>query len=435
MPITEAANAVGDVRTGKLSGVLETLRATRDYAGTFVTEFIVMASQIIVYRIAAHTFGSVGFGEYTVARRTVGLLYPVALLGLGVALPRYLGHCLAHANQQRIERLWSATVACVAAATLFCVIIMNSFRGSFSYLFFGGRQYSQLVLPISLVLVGLAMHSIVYAYFRGLLAMRKANALQLLNLGAAPVVAFLAYRYGVAGVLFALSALMIAASSIALLFIPLGYSFRHTIEEARELVRYGVQRVPGDFIHMAFFSIPVTLVAHAANLREAGFVAFGISVLSMIASIFHPIGLILLPKASRMFSESEQEELRHHVYQLVKVTCVVSALISLFLCAFAPLLVRAYLGSGFEDAASALRWMMLAAVPYCLFMVLRNLIDAFHRVALNTRNLLLTLLAFAAMSAGWFLAHGGTQGVTWSLILSIYFLGALSVLETRKIFR
>ena len=51
-----------------------------------------MASQILVYKLAARDFGKEGFSEYAVARRTVSLLYPVALMGLGVALPRFLGY-------------------------------------------------------------------------------------------------------------------------------------------------------------------------------------------------------------------------------------------------------------------------------------------------------------------------------------------------------
>src|SRR6266849_4226568 len=62
----------------------------REYAGTFATEFTVLACQLLTYKLAAHFLGKAGFAEYAVARRTISLIYPLPLLGLGIALPRYI---------------------------------------------------------------------------------------------------------------------------------------------------------------------------------------------------------------------------------------------------------------------------------------------------------------------------------------------------------
>src|SRR6266849_9492025 len=62
----------------------------REYGGTFATEFTVLACQLLTYKLAAHFLGKTGFSEYAVARRTISLIYPLPLLGLGIALPRYI---------------------------------------------------------------------------------------------------------------------------------------------------------------------------------------------------------------------------------------------------------------------------------------------------------------------------------------------------------
>src|SRR5580698_2591321 len=80
------------------------------YAPTFLTEFTVMASQIVVYKLAAYFFTRDSFSEYAVARRTISLLYPPILLGLGVALPRYAGHANGVSNPQRSLRYYGAAL-------------------------------------------------------------------------------------------------------------------------------------------------------------------------------------------------------------------------------------------------------------------------------------------------------------------------------------
>src|ERR1700693_6659590 len=63
----------------------------KEYSPTFLTEFVVMASQILLYKLAAHYLGKTGFSEYALARRTVSLLFPIPVLGMAVGLPRYIG--------------------------------------------------------------------------------------------------------------------------------------------------------------------------------------------------------------------------------------------------------------------------------------------------------------------------------------------------------
>src|ERR1700730_9978680 len=76
----------------------EAAEQIREYLPTFVTEFAVLISQVVAYKLAAYFLGPNGFSEYAVARRTIMLIYPVAMLGLGVGLPRYIGPADARNN-------------------------------------------------------------------------------------------------------------------------------------------------------------------------------------------------------------------------------------------------------------------------------------------------------------------------------------------------
>ncbi|MCI0418426.1 MAG: hypothetical protein L0312_04255, partial [Acidobacteria bacterium] len=211
------------------------LRQGREYAGTFVTEFAVLASQILVYKLAAYYLGKEGFAEYAVARRTISLIYPVPLLGLGVALPRYIAYASGQGNSTRSERFFGATLWCVGCTTTLCALLMNFSSGGFAYLFFGSRDYAHLVFPLSVLLIGLALHAVVYAYFRGNLVMKRANLLQFVNLGLVPLVAFFAFRESVRSVLLASGVLSTVVAASTLLFTPWQQMAANTLTEGREL--------------------------------------------------------------------------------------------------------------------------------------------------------------------------------------------------------
>ena len=59
-------------------------------AWTMVTELLVTISGILILKLAASLLGPAGFGEYTLSRRAVGLLYLPLVMGLGIAAPRYI---------------------------------------------------------------------------------------------------------------------------------------------------------------------------------------------------------------------------------------------------------------------------------------------------------------------------------------------------------
>jgi O-antigen/teichoic acid export membrane protein len=428
-PIVESAQP-----NGRFGWITQNLGShAREYGGTFATEFTVLASQLLVYKLAALFLGKTGFSEYAVARRTISLIYPLPLLGIAVALPRYVAHAVGAGNGVRTAKYFGAAVWCMGLGLLVSVVLMNAFPGMFAVVFFAGRQYANLVLPLSLLLIGLVLHTLVYSYFRGCLKMRRANLLQFVNFGMVPLAAFLISSGSVQSVLLALGILTTLVACAALAFTPLRHAGVHVIPEAKELLRYGVQRVPGDFALMALFTLPATFVAHLRGVQEAGYVAFGISVLNMVGAMFTPLGLILLPKAGKMFASGSHDELREHVWTLAKLTMICSSVMAVGLSLFAHPLIRFYLGSNFEEVASIVRIILLGGVPYCLYLVLRNVVDAFHEMPMTTLILGVALLAFIVGAA---LAHAlfpTAIGIVTALLIALVAVGGLISKQALKV--
>lgn len=407
----------------------------REYLPTIATEFAVIVAQIVAFKLAAYYLGPEGFSEYAVARRAASLISALPLLGLAVGLPRYIAYSNGRGDSQATVRYYGAALRCVGIAMILCLIVLNSLRGQVAFLIFGDRVYAGLILPVSLMVLGLALHGIVYSYFRGHLAMMHANLLQVVNLAVVPIVCFTTMHQSTRTLVLSLGSAWFLVAFVALWFTPVSGVTSRTPDETRELLRYGVQRLPGEFALMAMLSLPVIFVAHRSGVQQAGFVAFGISVLSMIGAFFTPIGLILLPKASALLADGRKRELRLHVALLIRVSLAVAGAATVLVWFLARPFVALYLGSGFEDAGSLLRLIVLGAVPYALFTVLRNLIDAFHRDAVTA---VIAISGLAVFILGAWLGKGhfpAGEEVLIAFLLGLGILGVAARFECSRILR
>ena len=406
-----------------------------EYAPTFLTEFTVMASQIVVYKLAAHFLGKEGFSEYAVARRAVSTIYPLALLGFGVALPRYIASCVGQQGPGRRDLFFAATLWCVGGAAAILIAAINLMPSLFAYLAFGNSTYRGLVRPISLIIAGLTLHAIAYSYFRGRLLMRKANILQLVNLAIIPLLSFWLGSHEVSAVLTKIGLFSIFVSLVGLLFTPWQKLASNSVAEARVLLRYGVPRISGDFAQMALLGLPAFIVAHRVGVEQAGYVAFGVSVLSMIGAVFTPLGLILLPKSSQMIAEGTGDDLRGHVLRIVNVTFVIAFGLTALAWLTADPLIRVYLGTDYSGVTRILRLTCLGAVPYSLFLVTRNLLDAFHEQAVTSTFLIISLCVFGVGALTIHAKSGSVALILFSLLAAITVLGLLTLLEAFRVLR
>lgn len=406
----------------------------RDYIITSITEFIVLASGILVYKLAASYWGTDGFSEYALARRITSLIFPVLLVGFGVAIPRYIAFAQAGRKPKNRDSYFTVGLLIVGFTVTISVLVLNIFTDTFAFLFFGSSNYAYLILPVSLMLIGLSLHSMCYSYFRGTLKMRNANLLQITNFGIIPLIVFFIFGSTVSSVLIALSIFWALTSTIVILSMQLRLSTVDVMPHTKELLRYGLARVPGDFIHLAFLALPAIFTAHILGVKEAGFVAFGSTVLSMVGYLFTPISIILLPKASQMISRGEFSELRVHVFKIIKLSSALSILITIILEIFTEPIIRLYLGGTFAETVPIVRIVMLGALPYVLYICIRSVLDAFYEKAVNTVNLLIAFTAFVGFSLAVQFSSNDPQYILFAFVIGLYILGALSLLGIRRIF-
>jgi O-antigen/teichoic acid export membrane protein len=405
----------------------------RDYALTFLTEFATLASTLLALKLAAMSWGASGFGEYMLARRTLSLLQLPILCGMGVAVTRYVARARAGHNPVAEHVYFTAGSLVAVITALVAALILNLVPGPLAALFFGSPDHTGLVRALSLMIIGIALHGVAYGMFRGQVAMGRANFLQAINLGVIPVAVLLPSGLTVVQVVTVTGVLwcLIAGLAVVITMRPAPNEVwnRSLVRAAAgELLRYGGPRIPGEFALGALFALPVTLAAHYDGLAAAGFVGLGVSVLTMIGSLFAPLGQIVLPAVSALSVGKRGPRLSEDTWRLTGLCLGIAGALTLGVEVGAPFFIPRLFGPEFTPAVPIIRIMSIAAVPLVAYTVLRNVLDALHESPLNANNMVVSLGVFLLLV----LAIDSGYRVPIALTAGLFVLGALSVIHARR---
>ncbi len=409
----------------------------RDYAVTFLAELVVLAAGLLTLRVAATYWAAPEFGAYLLARRTISFLYVPSLLGLGVSLPRWVALRVGSGDAGGPRAYLLAALVLVAGPLGLATAALLALPGSAADVLFGDARYRDLSPALLACLAGTAFHVLAYGWFRGHLQLIRANVLQVVNQAAVPLLPFLLPGLPPAQLLTVVGVAWIAVSAgtlgLALLGTRAGPSppAGALRSRVRELAGYGIPRMPGDVALAALLSLPATLTAHLSGLEQAGYVSFGLAVLSMLGSGFAPIGVVLLPHATAMAARGQFNELRRAIRRLTAAGVALGALGVLAILALAHTVVVWYLGPQFEPAVPIVRLLAVGGLPYVLYVLLRTPIDALSVRALNARNLGVGLAAFLAGA----LLFQSVTGVAASLVGALCLTGVLTLVDTWRLLR
>lgn len=401
----------------------------QDVLLTGLTSLVTMASLIAVTGWLAAGLGPEGFGVYALSRRlasTVGLFSVV----VGVALTR----ALAIAQKER-DRL-----AYVAAAALFAVVpnlvllaVGTPFAGFWARTVLSNSRYGPVLAATLVMLVGSSLYAVVFAGYRGTGQMRRANLWQLwaLALGPALVAGTLADSGRVDLIVLA------TAAVIGLVIVPLtgwlaraaavGVEWTDVRRRFGELLRYGLPRVPGAFAFGGLLAVGPFLAPYFGDLRQAGFLVAGQSMMRVVEGGTSAFGVVALPRMAALQASQRTGFIRERVEDIVAVAFHLGLFASCQLLLWSREIVLTWLGPGFEGAVPLIRVMLLAVVPYLSYALLRSVIDALHERAVNAGNTFVACGVTAVLSLGFGFAGWGAFGLALAGSLGIITLGLLSI--------
>jgi O-antigen/teichoic acid export membrane protein len=407
LPIAPSNDSIASLELERPTGLLQrfTLHpALRDFGLTGSTSFLVSVATMVVIAIVGRTQGPALLGEFLLIRRMASWLQGGVQLPSGVALPRYVAASINENLSTKQTYFVAALLTGCGIAVLMGAVLMI-WRVPLSKLFFGSAELNHLILPLCLLLLGLAAHGAVFGYYQGTLEMGRACALQWINLIIAPILAIvLSWRAHSVALLVSLMGIFLVVGAFffalpILRELKMRGSAGQLKKQASELFSYGIPRIGGDFGLQALLSLPAVIATHLLPIGAVAFLLLGGSFLTAVASATLPIAIILLSRISRSVAQMRTSQLRLQVTYFVSALIESSVFIGLQMIVFSDVIIKIWLGPSFLEGIRVIQITIIAVPFYFVYAGLRSVIDAAAVKAYNTQNILISLALFLAFAA------------------------------------
>ncbi|MEY2828343.1 MAG: hypothetical protein RIQ33_201, partial [Bacteroidota bacterium] len=368
-----------------------------DYATTFGVEFFVMIISVLLFKVIRLRFEEMGFSEYTVSKRFVGIIQPLLILGFGISLPKYLA---IETDVIRKKQLHYTVQFFFVVVFLIAFIICFILKSQISKLVYGSNAEFKLMLAIVFYYLSLAIHTSVYNFFRGNGNYNLSALMQLINLGLLPIIICF-ITTSVSNYFIYLTIASLIFSSLVQFWV-IGFekmNITYSIKILKEMLNYGYKRMPGDVIFGLFTTIPVFIASNYISLIEAGKIAFCMSLLNIVIAVLSPINIILLPESAKIIQKKDFVLLKSISNKMVLMSLLVGLVSLLFILIGGKFILIFF---GVDDVLNStiyLNIIFISVFGYSIYSVLRSIIDAYYSNAKNGNNVLLAFGIFLGIFA------------------------------------
>ncbi|MGX6600617.1 lipopolysaccharide biosynthesis protein [Micromonosporaceae bacterium Da 78-11] len=384
-------------RSGRIGALVNGIPVAvrKDYVATVVVQWLTIGIGLVLFHLVAKRGSVEGFAYYQIARGAVATGQPLAMMGLGTGLQRFLPRAGAQAAvlaRQAFAVQIVVSVALSAAGVLLAGVVSRLL----------GLTGAPAVAAVIVLLAGNFLCTTAVAALRGTGRVAYANLAWGLGLGVVPVLAFVpADNIQSFLVLQGAGTVVVAFWAIALLRgrrrhsspalsvegPSLGLADGRGAPTLGDLLRYGLRRTPGDVALPALFAFPTFAVANAVpGGPDAGYVGFATSAITLICAVFGMLTPVLLPRLSAHFHHSAGDATLHRGLKALPLSAACLATLGAVLLAVsAPALVHGFLGTEFTGAVPILRLGLFAAIPLAVFYAVRPTLDALLEVPVTAR--------------------------------------------------
>ncbi len=376
-----------------------TIKSTtfKGYASTYLVEFLLLVSGLLVYRLSNNFFGNEGVAELSIFKRIFSFAQPILLLGISTGITRYVTHSK---NSSQQFSFYFSSCTFFVAISLVLSILLIPFSEEWSHLLFGNNSFSSFILPLSISIPGIYFHLMTFGYLRGRHDFKNANILQFVNMGLIPILAFF-IGDSLRSVLLITGSAWLGISAFSFFKIVRKPSNKKNLRFQKSslitLLRYGIPRVPGDIAFGGLFALPIIIVSKFNYPELADKMAFSLTLLNIVSAAFSPLSLMLLPTISQKIKNKQYKEIIQETKRAIWATVLLSSFGLLIYQIFTAELLELYLGEGSEYWIKDSQLIMSGAVFYALFIALRSVINAYYEKAVNSVNLLITLVYFCIL--------------------------------------
>ena len=389
-----------------------------------------MLSLVAVTGWLASGLGPARFAVYALSRRLLSAVTSFSTVPVGVALTRALA--IETRERERLVYLVAGTIfVLVPNLALFTVALLAP--GLWSRVLLTDAGNAPVLIGTMLLIVGMAAFTVVLARYRGTDRIGRANLWQVWALAVGPaVVALPLARSGRIDLIVLLTALVLLTSAVPvsrwlLRATAARIGWAEVRVRLRELMRYGVPRVPGGLAFGGLMAIGPFLAPYFGTLREAGFLVAGQSILRVAEGATSAFSLVALPKVAALRARQQHHFLRDRVEDMISMVLHLGLFGTVQLLIWSDEIATVWLGPAYSEAVPIIRILMAGVVPYLGYAMLRTTIDGLEEKAVNTHHMYAACATTLVLSLALGLAGLGAPGLAVAGAAGFIVLGLLTV--------
>jgi O-antigen/teichoic acid export membrane protein len=416
-------------RLGKVFLLLRVSSFLKDFFTTSGTSVISTVALLLMMRLLTGYFSPAGFGAYSLVRRILASFIPIACLGANAALPFFVARVANDLDRKRY--LAGATISIILFLSLF-LLLGVSFKKQLAILLFQSYAYESLVIALLFIIAGYAFQTTIYSFYRGTLDIQLANLWEILLVAVGPLLVVVVTGHlqrvdvvvlGI-GILTWVALIPLISGLVEVLWHT---KWSDLVQPTRDLLNYGIPRIPGSFYSAALLGYGPFLVSKLGTFEEAGYLSASLSILSIIQTPILAFGTVILPRISRMSQNGDQESIATITEAITEMVFQLGTFVTCCSMIWTPEIVMLLLGPEYGNAIPLMRIVLLAIVPYLTYVLLRSVIDAVDTRSINTNHLFISLGVAVLCSLLGIRFIGVGSGVTVGIVFGMYTLGGLTL--------
>jgi O-antigen/teichoic acid export membrane protein len=403
----------------------------QDVLWTLITQIVVAISGVLVVYFVSRNFSTEEYGHVYLLKRVSDFTWLVLLFGATVSIPR---------NKVLIDKIQRGVIeSFILLLTPLSILLFILLSKSISLLFLSSL-YAYYYTDFCFLVIGMIIFGITYAYLRSILSFKFANYIQIINYSLAPLLPLL-FAENIKEYIMSFSLIIFFGNSLIFCFILViiiksirkqKVNFNDNIRGYKQLIKYGLYRLPGLTIAGFIFTLPVTLLNWRGQGYEVGLLSQIFQIISIVNMPINSMGLILLPNTAKLIAENKLHEAKQDIRKLMKFTVLGSTIVAILIIIFSTTILTIVNGHTIEFKNIYYGFIFLGIIPLNVYNLLRNPIDAISEKPYST---LIVLKSFfiAYLLAGFLFWIGNIDSFFIILLSSLLVFKLLGIFSIKRI--
>ncbi|MEK3738270.1 hypothetical protein BSK61_27080 [Paenibacillus odorifer] len=407
-----------------------------DIFSSLLAQVLIVILNLIITKIVSTHFSLDDFGVFNVAKRFAALFAFMVLMGLGISIPKYISFEVASNSNAEAYKYWKASLYILTIGIIITSMTCVIYKEKISEIVFGDTQYSYMVVPIILNAVGTCLSSLLFAYYRGYNRILIFNILQITY----NVVLFILaiFLKNSLNLMMWWGLIWIFISLVFIVYIQIKYRY---INEGykeffwgkgyiKKLLVFGFPRIFGEFALFGYFLVPLIIFTNKYSITLAGQLSVSINFFQLATTFFGVIGYVLLPYVSEKIAKKQYGLIKKQIKKIAILYFSLSVIIVAFIFFFTKQITILFFNTSYITSVIDTKITLFGIIPYVIYLLLRNPLDAISDIPINTINLIISF----AILCGVVYYSNNVHAMGLGIIISSTILGVLSYISWNILF-